>query len=370
MTTVITSACACGNFNLDVFYPNSLLPLDRGFCICDSCRRLTGSVGATYIIAPPTLSIDITHFNLTEYKSSDRLTRYFCPTCSAHVLVQVQHNKSWHLSTGTWDRTEGVVNWTGCKWVEDTLDGGVSVWLKDIVGGDGEKKELKRWLLQDWDGGALVPKNLPLNVLPKEKKSETNPERLEARCHCGGVQFYITRPDEESKKVVSPFPDLMIPYHTGPSENPHNEPWWLKANSTKYLAGICTCPSCRNTNGFEIQPWAFIPRCNIFWKDGSPMDFTKGTIKRYESSKDIWREFCSVCGAMVFWHCKENRPALVDVSVGLLDPREGARAEGWLEWWTGRVSFSELAVSTSLVVSLEEGLRRWEEERVGREGRG
>ena len=69
-----------------------------------------------------------------------------------------------------------------------------------------------------------------------------------------------------------------------------------------------------------------------------------------------------MCGAMVFWHCKDNRPDLIDVSVGLLDPKEGARVESWLDWWTGRVSFSEFAVSKSLVASLEEGLKQWGEE--------
>jgi hypothetical protein len=87
-------------------------------------------------------------------------------------------------------------------------------------------------------------------------------------------------------------------------------------------------------------------------------------MKTYESSKDIWREFCKVCGATIFWHCTW-RPDLLDVSVGLLDPREGARAEGWLDWWTGRVSFSEMAVSTSLVNALEEGLKQWGDERAG-----
>jgi hypothetical protein len=86
-------------------------------------------------------------------------------------------------------------------------------------------------------------------------------------------------------------------------------------------------------------------------------------MKSYESSKDIWREFCRVCGATIFWHCKE-RPELLDVSVGLLDPKEGARVESWLDWWTGRCSFSEDAVSTSLVAALERGLKQWGEERA------
>ena len=363
MTTSITSTCACGNFNFKVDYPNEQLPIDRGLCLCDSCRRLTGSAGISYIIVPPARTIDISKFNLTKHVTSDRLTRYFCPTCSCHVLVFVARNQCWYLATGPWDRTEGLINWLGSKWVEDTLDGGISIWLNDIVRPDGKKKPLQRWLLYDWEGGALVPDHTPLDALPEGKKVEPNLDKLEAQCHCGGVQFYITRPNEESKKVKSPFPDLMVPYHSHASENPENETWWLRDNNRKYLAGLCTCKSCRTTSGFEIQPWAFVPKCNIFWKDGFPMDFGKGTLRRYESSKDIWREFCSVCGSICFWHCKENRPDLIDVSVGLLDPKEGARVENWLEWWTERVSFREMAVSTSLVNSLEEGLKKWGDKR-------
>lgn len=76
------------------------------------------------------------------------------------------------------------------------------------------------------------------------------------------------------------------------------------------------------------------------------------------------REFCGKCGANIFWHCEE-RPELIDVSVGVLDPNEGARVEGWLDWWTGRVSFEEGAVSRCLVGSLERGLKEWGEKRQG-----
>jgi hypothetical protein len=52
-----------------------------------------------------------------------------------------------------------------------------------------------------------------------------------------------------------------------------------------------------------------------------------------------------------------ERPDLVDVSVGLLDSSQGVLTEDWLEWHKDRVSFSEEAVSESLVEALEHGLR-------------
>ncbi|KAK7756889.1 hypothetical protein SLS62_000905 [Diatrype stigma] len=180
-------------------------------------------------------------------------------------------------------------------------------------------------------------------------------------------------------------------------KNPHDEKWWLRPpppptphqqqerngsaaaadGLTRYLAGTCACRSCRLASGFEIQTWAFVPRANIYFHvpgasrlvtdhqeitasseietDGTrereegevevvPLDFSSlsdsGLLKSYESSPGVLREFCPRCGATVFWHDRW-RPDLIDVSAGLLDAPEGARAETWLDWWTGRVSFIE-----------------------------
>ncbi|KAI0975734.1 hypothetical protein F4678DRAFT_418282 [Xylaria arbuscula] len=235
-------------------------------------------------------------------------------------------------------------------------------------------------------------------------------EILNAFCHCKAVQFHITRPNETSKIPRSNFPDLMVPYHTRSPQvqNPEDKKWWLRPhlNSThgeteplttekdglqRYLAGTCACASCRLTSGFEIQTWAFIPRANIFFhiRDDStsssaaelhatnttqrvvPVDFATlppGILTSYESSQGVRREFCSSCGATVFWRDRW-RPELMDVSVGLLDADEGARAETWLDWWTGRVSFAEDAVTGRtgvmartaklLIDSLGAGLDRW-----------
>lgn len=253
-----------------------------------------------------------------------------------------------------------MIEWTGSKWVEDSLDGGVSVWFKDIHDQGGEKRGLKRWKLPDrGEGEELVPEGSFTRLSSKAGPASGESEKLKAECHCGGVKFYVTRPNEESKKVYSPFPDLMVPYNSGESaENPNHEAWFLRSNNTKYFAGTCTCPSCRQSLGFEIQTWAFIPKCNIFQEDGRPLEYNMGTLTRYNSSDGVYREFCGRCGATVFFHC-DVRPELVDVSVGLFDPAEGARVEGWLEWCTDRVSFEELAVSKALAGSLKAGLKEW-----------
>lgn len=368
-TTTITATCACGTFNLKVELPDESLPIDCALCLCNSCRNVTGSCASSRIAIPPSQKIQTSDFDLTAHNTSYETTYYFCSTCGSHVLYKSAKQESWQLSTGILERTEGIVNWKGCKWVADTLDGGISVWLKVIEGAAGVSRPLRRWMLGDTKDGDLVPHS-SLKALPaKDHTQIPEDRRLQAKCHCGGVKFYITRPNESSKKVWSPHPDLMVPYHsTISAKNTANDPWWLQENDTKYLAGTCACTSCRLNLGAEIQTWAFIPKPNIFQDDGNPLGFSMGTLRTYASSEGVWREFCRVCGATVFWHCAE-RPDVIDVSAGLFDREKGARVEEWLSWWKGRVSFRELCVSHSLVDSLESGMRFEEEsDSSGRRG--
>ncbi len=155
MTTTITASCACRKFSLTVDFPNESLPLKRALCLCTSCHHSSGSCGCSYLDLPTSLSVDPSKYDLTAYKTSDATTRYFCSTCGAHVLASA--SGAWQLATGIWDRTEGIVKWTGCKWVEDTRDGGISVWLKSILDPDGKTRDLERGRLNDTDGGEIAP---------------------------------------------------------------------------------------------------------------------------------------------------------------------------------------------------------------------
>ncbi|KAK2601171.1 hypothetical protein N8I77_010641 [Diaporthe amygdali] len=217
--------------------------------------------------------------------------------------------------------------------------------------------------------------------------SESSSDSVSAVCGCGHVQLLIQRPqnllgsDNVGRKGAglpySPYPDLMFPYKTTPKEkvdNPSGEKWFLPKTDedTRYLAGTCACKSCRLVTGYEIQTWAFIPRVAISicvsQKSASTrtelnpstkhegqaadsyitLDFGElaklpagqNPLRSYESSPGVFREFCHVCGATVFWHSKV-RPDLIDVSVGLLQASEGARAESLLDWWRERCSFAE-----------------------------
>jgi hypothetical protein len=286
----------------------------------------------------------------------------------------------WLLCSGLVDDGEekrACMKWEGVEWAGGTRDGGICVWLRKILDdgsendGEGSGKEerlLRAWKGDDTDAEGVV--DIDELLTPKEVSGANGDEKgegvMRASCYCKGVQFYITRPNKDSAKAYSPYPDLMIPYNSGKSAaNPSHNPWFICGN--KYLAGTCTCTSCRHNLGFETQTWAFIPKCNIFsshtnlpltYDDLRSTSTQGGTLTRYESSEGVHREFCGKCGSTVFWHCDE-RPGVVDVSTGLLEGKEGVRCEEWLEWWTERVSFRELAGDGRLVDALEDGLRSW-----------
>jgi hypothetical protein len=318
----------------------------------------------------------------------------------------------WEVATGVIidapeepDNNPQPKNWRHAH-AEDTRDGGLSVWMPH------------------------TDNTLAFSPLSTADTHKTGPETevdhdtpLLASCHCTAITLSISRPRPFSPdNPGSPFPDLLLPYCSTPSAtiaNPSNVKWYLRDPNPslleaegrrhhRYLAGTCACPSCRQTSGFEIQTWAFIPRRNISIRHheaglqsstsapGStspvytyiPLDFgshpssshstTTATqhphLKAYESSPSKYRNFCGQCGATVFWH-DDERPDLIDVSAGLFrslssggsGTGEGARAEGWLEWWTGRVSFSEQAGKgrSGAAKAFGEGVVKWLEAGFG-----
>jgi hypothetical protein len=354
------------------------------------------------ITAPPLSALEkiTTYLYLSsKYSSTSSTTceakgsqRHFCTKCGCHVFRSrprdfgdANAERDWEVATGVLNDVSNYVFISQHVNVSDTKDGGLSIWI-------------------------TKPNQLPPHVplAPDLAQPEAaNPALLPAHCACTTVAFHLTRPNPRSALPHSPFPDLMIPYRTQDAliANAADEKWWLRGPGgravgseedlagCKYLAGTCACRSCRLTSGFDVQTWAFVPRANVFLrvpaaraggsvlgagsggKDGDdasegddtviPLDFTvlrqlesagQPLLKSYESSPGVIREFCPVCGATVFWHDKW-RPEVVDVSVGLLDAKEGARAEEWLEWWRGRVSFAEDAEGRGdLVSTLERGL--------------
>lgn len=239
--------------------------------------------------------------------------------------------------------------------VEDTQDGGSSTWLLSANG-----RPIPRYAGCDRDK-PLPPDWLGSNHISAEKSEsgelETQ-EHLEVHCLCRGVDFLIERPNEHSASFDAPFPDV-IPTAEHGSRNQH---WWLPKKRC-YAAGTCACRTCRLAAGVEIVEWAFVPEANLKLLNGSDMRFDIGTLKPYQSREDVVRYFCGTCGAMAIYTSK-NRKGVIDVAVGLLNARSGARAEEWLDWETKRVSYREDADQRGLAGLVEQNLRVWGECKV------
>ncbi|KAF2703068.1 hypothetical protein K504DRAFT_474304 [Pleomassaria siparia CBS 279.74] len=255
------------------------------------------------------------------------------------MYLEYNHDGHFEAATGTLQMKDkgGIVDYRAHIWIEDTLDGGASPFITHVNG-----TKLGRFLQEPGQS-----EEVPLSwTWPSRNTIKT--ERTYAHCHCKGVELYISPPNESSKAAESGFAHLLIPHHTGPWENPTNHPWWLPRHD-RFLAGTCACISCRQSSGFDLTFWAFIPAVNIT-QDSS------GTISFLEIT--VLGTFCNICGADIFWD-GDWRQGLIDVAVGLLDAPSGARAEELLAWWSGRVSFEEFAQNRHLVRGLEDGLKDW-----------
>lgn len=337
-------SCSCSRINgsCDVLLHN--MPLAMVLCHCDTCRHSSGLLAVSHVSITRGSSVLQINGQPRCYRTL-LLTRYFCGNCGCSIYQEKENSETVELCTGALE-TAGFVEMNKHIFVADTRDGGLSEWVHAPIWN--ETQEETNHL-----GGA--PKPEQSDTL---RDSSRTSDRLHGYCDCRGVQFTVSRPNEIPRINNVPWPDLIMPYHSKSSENTGDEKWWLRANGTKYLAGTCACNSCRLGSGYDVQTWAFIPKANINLLNGEGLNYATGTLKQYESSSGVYREFCKICGATVFWH-SDNRPDIVDVSVGLLDSERGARAEDWLEWWTERVSFEELAQNTKYIALLSQGLREW-----------
>ena len=345
-TTTLTLSCACHAISGSVNVPSSNLPLPMVLCHCNTCRHTTGLLCASDIFIPPGSSLLQIQGEPRSYSASSHLIRYFCGHCGCFIYDENLITGKLGICTGSLEMSDGLVELMQHDFVGDTIDGGLSDWLQDAVRWKGSPNKSDQ-----------IEKGTKAFAIDSQRCLGQS-THLQAHCKCGGVKFYITPPDESSKKPSPPWSDNLVPYHLGSSDNPDDVKWWLRSKGTRFLAATCARNSCRLGSGYDFQAWAFIPKANIFQAHGEVLDFGAGTLKRYESSKGACRDFCHTCGATVFWS-SDARPELIDVSVGLLNAESGARAEEWLDWWTERVSFEEMALNKSLISQLSKGLQEW-----------
>ncbi|KAK0832916.1 hypothetical protein LTR73_002003 [Friedmanniomyces endolithicus] len=367
-TRTVRATCLCAAAAHDISLPAFAFPLQGIFCHCDSDRHSTGCMSLGIAVLPPEYELPSAWISkLQSTVFSQRLKHYFCPICGTMMLVHLAHDNGesgggahWDVCTGALEQLDGVVEFDCHELLSDTRDGGFSDFLQRVDG-----KTIARWAGEP--GGEQLPqywRSAPLSSTTAKKptsSSASREERLHAYCRCRGVEFWISRPNSQSTQgITSPWPDVLHPYHSPSTpDDDENPTWWLRANNTKYLAGTCACDSCRLATGQEHITWAFVPTPNISLDAAGSVPFSRtfGTLRSYRSSEGVTRHFCGSCGATVFLDGDE-RPLLVDVAVGVLDAREGSRAEGWLEWWTGRLSFREDALGRArgLTEGVEEGM--------------
>ncbi|KAK6524443.1 hypothetical protein TWF281_011351 [Arthrobotrys megalospora] len=352
-TITLTACCHCKSNQFTIEIPKSALPLRSALCQCNTCRHTTGNLTANAISFPYSLGVpkpDVS--NLVEYKTSEHLPRYFCGTCGAHMCT---------IEPDCWDVTTGVVNQTGDLverlniWADDTGDGGFGAYFNEHKG---TPIQNYRTSSLETNGGLGTVTEAAVNEYKAKSKAiaaaETSEfresdEKLHCRCHCGGVDFYLTLPNPN---FPGPDPKKL---------DRNNGFWWLIG--TKYRASPCSCESCRRCSGYEINPWMYVPKSNLFWNDGKPMQFNEGTLKSYESTPGtVVREFCRVCGAKVFYRAPERREpsGVVDVAPGLFVGID-SRAEEWVKWEPD-TGFEDDALDPEFVASINDGILRWNKE--------
>ena len=360
--TTLRLTCLCGGVKASFSVPDSALPLSFDICHCETCRHSSGQLAIQACEIPPQHRSSFSaEGSIAKYDATGKLLRCFCHTCGANVYFEDLDTRDVFFDIGglEWEGRSDLLKAVQHIYVSDTTDGGLSVWLPDLPAYREHPDHGPEVPLKD----LISPKKAPVSSTAKA-------EYLPCYCRCKAIQFKISRPNEQSRETVAgPYSDLLKPSVPTPPDirqNKDNEPWHLsQPNSTRYMAGLCACNSCRKSSGFDVQAWAFIPLVNLHEaEDDAKLDIDalkkSSGMKTHHSSPGKYREFCGRCGATIFWHCDE-RPGLMDVSIGLMDAPEGARADTWLDFSTGRVSFEEEAVNKRFVGGLKEGMKAWGE---------
>ena len=331
-TVTLTLQCLCKAHAFTTQVAQSKLPLPARACHCHSCRHSTGGMYAPVIMWPePTVNVNTSKLKTFPY--SPRFHILFCGACGTPFFFSHPKDPSRGLSAFTGALTNiraNVVNFVDNIFVGDTLDGGAAPWLRQ-PNTDGSKmksfmgrSENGQELPWDWPGSCVLTgyEGTVDNAVP-------------VRCKCKGVDLELRQGNYSNKKQ-------------------EELPWFVDPVTHKLLATLDGCDSCRSAYGIDIVNWTFCELVNLAFGNGSAFpattielkalidrkDASAGTLTYFASSPDVQRYFCGTCSATVFY-AVDDRPDIVDVAVGLLDSTDGARAESFLSWSWGQVSWHQ-----------------------------
>ena len=353
----LTAHCLCKANTFTTQVPKSKLPLPAPICHCWSCRHVTGALYTSKIRWPES-SANVDVSKLKVYSFSPDANLLFCPTCSTPIFWEVLHESDRPLEalTGALKNDKSTsLKFMAQGFVGDTIDGGASFWLQNL---NADGSQCRRFKLK------------PEGSAPEDELSDDWPpadeftgfekkvgDSVPVRCRCKGVDFVLERGD---------YSDLAK----------EQLPWNVDPDTYKLSTTLCGCDSCRMQGGIDLWPWAYfhIKYMTSALADGpfpqsshelkafvDRKDSVVGSLAYHASSPGVLRFFCSTCSA-TFFFAEDKRPDLLDVSVGLLDAPDGARAEGFLSWSLGKIDFKEDADGgwrAGLFERVEQACEKW-----------
>lgn len=355
----IEARCHCEGARVVVKVPRASLPLKMGICHCETCRRVTGFMAYTFIDLPKDHQIVQVTGPVEKYRTSEHLERGFCTKCGATLYEDTDDlvGRNRGIMPAALTEFDGVVDPVPAyhAFVSDTKDGGLRDWLRTYP-----SFEITRFQ------SAEIPPNKLYNADAYKRLDDSDyagqQDKVKCACHCGGVTFWITRPNRDSFDPVKAAgrPDAVRGDRF--EMPPEMGTWFADANSHRYRAILCGCNFCRQCSGQSMTAWAFVPLSNIVDAAGKPVNIYDGsslpTLRRYNSSRKCFHDFCATCGANVFWRDETVRPGVYDVSVGLLQAPSGVRAHEWIDW-IPHTCHEDSAQNPKLFDDINAGLRAW-----------
>ncbi|KAJ5024547.1 hypothetical protein PSV08DRAFT_378273 [Bipolaris maydis] len=328
-TITLTASCLCKAHVHTTTIPKSSLPLKAHICHCDTCRHVSGSLYSSLAFWPsPRSTVDLSGYKLFNFSPAFDLL--FCATCSTPMIGAFKdETKPLLMATGALNNVAcdmEVVKWSHMGFIGDTRDGGASIWMKYI---NASGPPLKCFKTQTrGDGAEELADDWQLQLESPDKFTERQ-DAIPIRCKCRGVDLVLNRGNYD---------------HVAPE----NLPWNVDPTSRKLKAELCGCDSCRLHTGNDVFYWTFVDLQHISFPVSADenefpsntqdlaalvdsKDARIGPLVYYESSPGVHRYFCSTCSTTIFYTVS-TRPRFIDVAVGTLEAKDGARADSILAW--------------------------------------